>query len=43
MEFEGFIQSIDLDPVLRFSKRGVVGDGRIMLKKEKTAKDSGKH
>ena len=32
MELEGFIQSIDLNPVLCSSKRCVVADARIMLK-----------
>jgi succinyl-CoA synthetase beta subunit len=41
MELEGFIESIDLNPVLCSSKRCVVADARIMLKQEKTPKVAG--
>jgi len=36
MELEGYIESIDLNPVLCSSRRCVVADARIMLKQEKT-------
>jgi succinyl-CoA synthetase beta subunit len=41
MEIEGFIESVDLNPVLCSSRRCVVADARIMLKEKKTPKVSG--
>ena len=41
MEIEGFIESIDLNPVLCSSRRCVVADARIMLKEEKKPKALG--
>ena len=38
MEIEGFIESIDLNPVLCSSRRCIVAEARIMLKEEKTPK-----
>jgi succinyl-CoA synthetase beta subunit len=41
MELEGFIESIDLNPVLCSSRRCVVADARIMLKGKRTSDVSG--